>query len=146
MTVFFWGFALATALGSLAALGPKVLSSSIQEEEDSVVVVIVGDDARVAQVRSLLDDKRVLVDYPQGIALHEGRVIAADAEAASAVLTSAGWGDSRLDIFTPGSLGRNYDSPRSSGETSTRIRELMNKPELSMIEARELLNWMDTNP
>jgi hypothetical protein len=118
--------------------------------EEPVLIFLVGGREGVAKVKRAVDPGRIVAESPDAIALVEGRMVATNADAASAPLMAAGWSDRDIELFTlpkndglkrttkAGSGGSGSDDPRYE-----RLMELMNKPELSYGEALFVMQAMN---
>jgi hypothetical protein len=123
-----------------------------EEKEEPVLVFLVGSPQGVAMMRRAVDPGRVVAETPNAIALAEGRMVAASAEAVGAPLVAAGWSDRKLEIITvpkseglerssqagPGGQGGGADDPRMA-----RLAELRNKPTLNVGDLIFLMNAMN---
>jgi len=100
---------LGTLLGGVAAV---LLSSEVQLERISaalpgargpLLVVVVDDPSAVAAVRAAIREERIVVERPGGLALAEGRVIAAGHAVASELINAAGWSgrEIQMGLSTP---------------------------------------------
>jgi len=123
-----------------------------EEEKEPVLVFLVGSPQGVAMMRRAVDPGRVVAETPNAIALAEGRMVAASAEAVGAPLVAAGWSDRKLEIITvpkseglerssqagPGGRGGGAEDPRMA-----RLAELRNKPTLNVGDLIFLMNAMN---
>jgi hypothetical protein len=119
-------------------------------EKDKILVMLVANRAGVARVRASVDPARIVAESADAIALVEGRIIAAGAEAVSGPYTEAGWMDRELQFLSvaqadPMGAARqaNAGGAGVDPERQARIRELVSKPTLSAGEQMFVLQAMN---
>ncbi len=111
---------------------------------DPVLVFVLGSREQVAGVRAVVDSSRVVAESPDAFAVRERRLVAATAAAVGPLLESAGWRDAQLEILAVSwsALPRREEEPPQRGVDDTRLAELVNKPTLTLWEARLMLESM----
>ncbi len=117
----------------------------VGEEEEPVLVFLVGHRKGVDLMKRAVDPQRIVAESPDAIALAEGRIVATGAEAVSAPLMAAGWGDRTIELLRV--PPRDTNGPGADGEGTdprfARIMELVNKPTLSYGEALVVMQAMN---
>ncbi|MGH0035147.1 MAG: hypothetical protein ACQGVK_08955 [Myxococcota bacterium] len=117
--------------------------------EEPVLIFLVGSRGGVESVKQAVDPARIVAESPDAIALAEGRMVATTADAASAPLMAAGWGDREIELFVVAKndgLDRKARSGKGGGSDDPRfgrLMELMNKPTLSRGEALFVMQAMN---
>ena len=89
------------------------ISAVVPGVRDPVLVVVVDDPRAVAAVRASVREDRIVAEQPGGLALAEGRVVAAGHTVASELINAAGW--SRREI----QLGLSVPPPTEGRASST---------------------------
>ncbi len=111
---------------------------------EPVLVIFVADAKAVASVRAAVADERVVAESPNAFALSEGRIIAEGGDAASEILSLAGWVDRDLKLMrvrkraSPSPLGAGGSGQQ--GSASGELAELLSKDKLTYAEASQLLD------
>ena len=117
-------------------------------EPPAVLVILVEQKRDVAAIRATVDPGRIVAHDESGFALAEGRVVAAGHDAVGTILSSAGWHDRPLEFFVPSSFTRGgelepAEEPAGASAPLDDLEELMQKPTLSVAEARSVLRALD---
>lgn len=105
-------------------------------EPEPVLVVVLDGPGAVAGVRDVVDRERIVAESRQAFAVRERRLVAASFDAVGPVLQAAGWRDAPLEIIAP---RRGSVVPALAPDPADRVSQLMNKPQLNLLEARALL-------
>lgn len=85
--------------GSGGAVGAIKRELGLGASGQPVLVIFVDSARAVAVVRAAVEDERIVAETPQGFALREGRIIAANRDAAGEVVSAAGWVDRELQLM-----------------------------------------------
>ena len=122
-------------------------------DEEPVLVFTIPHPARLARVRKVISDDRILWEGDEGFALHNGRIYVHDIRQAGDLIQTGDWVDRPVQIV---GLGMDSDAPDSGegadGESGARlspeerlakIRQLVNKPSLTRGEQIFLLQAMN---
>jgi len=119
-------------------------------ETGRVLVFVVGDRERVDLVRRAVDPGRIVGDSPDAIALAEGRIVAANADAVGAIYQQAGWMERKIELFDvqrADHLARARKQAGGGGEADEerlqKLRALVDKPTLSAGEQMFVLQAMN---
>ena len=111
---------------------------------EPVIVIIVANPRAVASVRAAVPDDRVVADSPNGFALREGRIIAAEHDSASDLVSAAGWLERKLMLMQVRKKSRSSKTKKGDGDDGgldpDLLAELLNKETLSYVEATLLLD------
>ena len=118
-------------------------------EKQRVLVFLVGDPKGVERVRAAVHRDRIVAATPYAIALAEGRIVAVDADSASAPIMQAGWLDREIELFhvekaDPLARGRRATSAGEEvdPERMAKLRSLIHKPTLTAGEQLFVLQAM----
>lgn len=104
---------------------------------EPVLILVVGSPAKVAGVGRKVSADRVLASSSDGFALREGLLIVSSIDRAGPLLMRAGWRDKPIEIVDVQRGPRPAESGASGGD---RMAELINKPTLTLAEARAALD------
>lgn len=137
--------------GTVWATSQGVLPQSLEgwtsdagalEAPATVLVVLVPNGEGVAAVRRAVSADRVVATSAEGVALREGRIVAASHEAASELIGRAGWVDARIEILTPGARAAASSGGEAAGARDSELSALAKKPTLSPAEAMRVLELL----
>jgi hypothetical protein len=106
---------------------------------EPVLILVVGSPAKVAGVEREVSADRVLASSEDGFALREGLLVVSSIDRAGPLLMRAGWRDKPIEIVDTQRARKPAESGASGGD---RMAELINKPTLTLAEAREALDSM----
>lgn len=116
---------------------------------ERVLVFVVGSRDRVELVRKAVDPRRIVGESADAVALVEGRIVAANADAVGAIYQRIGWMDRRIEMFdvrraehlkrTRGQGGSGGDADE---ERLAKLRALVEKPTLTAGEQMFVLQAM----
>lgn len=106
---------------------------------EPVLILVVGSPAKVAGVEREVSADRVLASSEDGFALREGLLVVSSIDRAGPLLMRAGWRDKPIEIVDAQRARKPAESGASGGD---RMAELINKPTLTLAEARAALDSM----
>jgi len=119
---------------------------------EKVVIVFIQRSEAVEELRKVIDPERLVFSDEQAIAMSNGRIVATDRDAASNVLNELHWIDLPMEMWDRGSLGQRLghvqvaDGGGVGNMTEAdmaRYEVLANQAQLTMMESRELLEFME---
>ena len=130
-----------TAVWFLWNDGPSVgaLWRDAASAGDPVLILVVGSAAKVAGVESRVSADRVVASSSAGFALRKGLLVVSSIDRAGPLLMEAGWRDKPIEIVD---VRRGPQAARSDASGGDRMADLINKPTLTLGEARAALNSM----
>ncbi|MBW2712287.1 MAG: hypothetical protein JRC77_00885, partial [Deltaproteobacteria bacterium] len=106
----------------------------------------------VEELRKVIDPERLVFSDEQAIAMSNGRIVATDRDAASNVLNELHWIDLPMEMWDRGSLGQRLGHVqvadgggvgKMTEADMARYEVLANQAQLTMMESRELLEFME---
>lgn len=114
------------------------------EEPEPVLVLLVGDAPAVTRVRATISSDRVVAETSRAFALREGRIVAANPEAAGDPLNAAGWAHRPIELWSARAARRRTrePAPRAESQSGPTLAELARKPTLTPAEAVAALRLM----
>ena len=137
---------------TLASWDELRADSSAPQLPEKVVIVFIQRASAVEELRKVINPERLVFSDEQAIAMSNGRIVATDRDAASNVLNELHWIDLPMEMWDRGSLGQRLGHVKvasgggvgkMSEADAARYEVLANKAQLTMIESRELLEFME---
>jgi len=119
---------------------------------EKVVIVFIQRSEAVEELRKVIDPERLVFSDEQAIAMSNGRIVATDRDAASNVLNELHWIDLPMEMWDRGSLGQRLGHVqvadgggvgKMTEADMARYEVLANQAQLTMMESRELLEFME---
>jgi hypothetical protein len=140
---------------TLASWSSNLNAPPVPQKPERVVIVFIQRPEAVEELRKVVDASSLVFSDEEAIAMSNGRIVATDHDAASKVLNTLQWIDLPLEMWDRASLGQRMgqrmrgviaasggNGSLSEGERA-RYSELSNKAELSYMESRQILQFME---
>ncbi len=140
---------------ALASWSSNLNASPVPQKPERVVIVLIQRPEAVEELRKVVDASSLVFSDEEAIAMSNGRIVATDHDAASNVLNTLQWIDLPLEMWDRAALGQRIgqrmrgviaasggNGSLSEGERA-RYSELSNKAQLSYMESRQLLQFME---
>lgn len=123
-----------------------------------VVIIFIQRPEAVEELRKIVEPDSLLFSDEEAIAMVNGRIVATDRDAASNALNELGWIDLPMEMWDRSALGQRFSGAQVSSSGSAhaqvgvgslsegdaaRYTELSNKAQLSLLESRQLLLFME---
>jgi hypothetical protein len=143
---------------ALAIIGKHLSGKAAAEKPAKVVIIFIQRPEAVEELRKVVEPDSLLFSDVEAIAMVNGRIVATDRDAASNALNELGWIDLPMEMWDRSALGQRFSDARGSSsgsagaqvgvgslseEDAARYTELSNKAQLSLIESRQLLLFME---
>ena len=146
----------AFVLITVVAFQAKDVGSSIgllEEQEQPVLVFTIPERSRLARVRAVIADDRILWEGDEGFALVNARIYVRDLRQAGELIQTGDWVDRPVQIVSLGMDSGEADASEtvagqggaglSPEQRLARIRQLVNKPSLTRAEQVFVLQAMN---
>lgn len=145
-------------IDELLASLDTALGASPTNKPKKVVIVFIQRTEAVSALREVVGADSLVFSDEEAIAMSSGRIVATDRDAASKVLNELNWIDLPMEMWDRAALGQRMTHARASAvgrgslsegnsglseEERSRYSELSNKSELSYMESRQLLQFME---
>ena len=138
------GLGISFGYDASGALNSIQRELGLGEYGEPVLVIFVPNAKAVAGVRAAVADERIVAENELAFALREGRIIAAGNDAASEMVSLAGWIGRDLKLMRVRKKARPSQTAAAGtyegGLPEGKLVELLNKPTLTYIEASLLLD------